>query len=151
MSIQLKRTNSEDPDFALLVALLDEELVQRYGEVQNIYRQYNKIEHQPTVILAYNNDQPVGCGCIKPFEPATGEVKRMFVLKSQRGAGIGGAILRALEQWAIESGFQALVLETAARQPEAIHLYEKQGYHRIPNYGQYQNMPLSICMKKQLQ
>jgi len=32
----------------------------------------------------------------------------------------------------------------------AMGLYRKIGYKIIPNYGQYQNMPNSICMKKEL-
>jgi hypothetical protein len=39
-------------------------------------------------------------------------------------------------------------LETGKRQPEAIRLYEKAGYIRIPNYGHYQSIENSVCMKK---
>ncbi|WP_407524361.1 GNAT family N-acetyltransferase [Lacibacter sp. MH-610] len=55
-----------------------------------------------------------------------------------------------LEQWAKEEGYSAAVLETGKKQPEAIRLYEKCGYSRIPNYGQYAGVENSVCMKKEL-
>jgi putative acetyltransferase len=39
-------------------------------------------------------------------------------------------------------------LETGVRQPEAISLYEKLGYHRIPNYGKYRDSEMSVCFEK---
>ncbi|MCD8175986.1 MAG: GNAT family N-acetyltransferase [Tannerellaceae bacterium] len=46
------------------------------------------------------------------------------------------------------NGFTSVVLETGINQPEAIRLYEKNGYIRIANYGPYINQPDSVCMKK---
>jgi putative acetyltransferase len=40
--------------------------------------------------------------------------------------------------------------ETGKRQPEAIALYEKQGYQRISNYGQYIGVENSVCFEKVL-
>jgi hypothetical protein len=42
------------------------------------------------------------------------------------------------------------VLETGKRQPDAIHLYEKAGYRRFPNFGQYIGVDNSVCMEKRL-
>ena len=40
--------------------------------------------------------------------------------------------------------------ETGKRQPEAIALYEKNGYNRTPNYGQYVGVENSVCFEKVL-
>ena len=41
-------------------------------------------------------------------------------------------------------------LETGKRQPEAIALYKKKGYSSIHNYGQYAEVPNSLCFEKKL-
>ncbi len=148
--ITLKRTNSEDNHFYELVRLLDKDLQDRYGTLQDFYSRFNSIQNLPTVVLAYYNEQPVGCGCFKKFDDGSVEVKRMYVSNEQRGKGIGAAILTELEKWAAELKVAAMVLETGNNQPEAVHLYEKMGYTIIPNYGQYSGMETSICMKKNL-
>jgi putative acetyltransferase len=122
----------------------------RYGALQDYYSRFNSIQNLPTVVIAYSNGQPVGCGCFKQFDEGTVEVKRMYVSPEQRGKGIGAAILAELEKWAAELKISKIVLETGNNQPEAIHLYEKLGYTVIPNYGQYSGMETSICMKKDL-
>jgi GNAT superfamily N-acetyltransferase len=79
-----------------------------------------------------------------------GEIKRMYVEPDARGKGVGRTILRSLEQRARESRYTALRLETGARQPEAIALYESEGYLPIEPYGFYRDSPLSRCFEKHL-
>lgn len=146
----LKKTNSADTDFQLLVTELDADLQNRYGEQQAFFSQFNKLNHIHHVIVAYENELPVGCGAFKLFEETVVEIKRMYVQAQHRGKGIAAEILKSLEQWAKEEGFTACVLETGLNQPEAIRLYEKTGYKRIPNYGQYVGVDISICMRKEL-
>ncbi len=148
--MKLKRTDSENKDFQHLVKQLDAYLLKQYGALQDYYGQFNKTDNIPNVVVAYVNEEPVGCGCFKKFEATSVEVKRMFVKEIARGKGIGAAILQELEKWAAESGHQAAVLELGNNQPEAIRLYQKQGFEVIPNYGQYIGMETSICLKKKL-
>ncbi len=72
----------------------------------------------------------------------------MFVRLEQRGRGIAKSILSELEMWASELNFSGCILETGLKQPEAIALYQKSGYETIPNYGQYNGVENSVCMKK---
>lgn len=146
----LTRTDSEHPDFVALVRLLDAELAIRDGEDHAFYAQFNKIDKIRHVILAYQEGIPVACGAFKPFEADVVEVKRMFVQPECRGKGIAGQVLAALETWAGELGFRRCVLETGMQQPEAIALYTKSGYARIPNYGQYAGVENSVCFEKML-
>lgn len=148
--ITIKRTNSNDPDFTSLVTDLDKDLWNRYGTAQLEYQPYNIIENLQTVVIAYYENKPVGCCCYKKLDSITVEIKRMYVMPEQRGKGIGTLLMNELEKWATESGVEFMVLETGSGQPEAIHLYKKQGYSIIPNYGQYSGMKDSICMKKVL-
>jgi putative acetyltransferase len=93
---------------------------------------------------------PVSCGAIKEFDTETMEIKRMFTLESHRGKGIGKQVLTELESWALEMGYSKCVLETGKRLPDAVRLYQKNGYRQIPNYGQYIQMENSICFEKKL-
>ncbi|HVE59143.1 MAG TPA: GNAT family N-acetyltransferase [Pyrinomonadaceae bacterium] len=144
------RTDSENEDFQELVRLLDEDLAIRDGADHSFYAQFNKIDAIKNVVVVYQNELPVGCGAFKKFDDETVEIKRMFVRPEYRGKGVAGIVLKELENWAGEAGFEFAVLETGKKQPEAIRLYEKSGYALIPNYGQYAGIENSICMKKSL-
>ena len=150
-NIILKRTDSTDADFRLLITLLDKELNQRYGDLmQSTYDRHNHIIDIDTVVLAYNNDTPVGCACFKKYDNTSVEIKRMFVKATERGQGIAYKILSELELWAKEHGFTHSILETGDKQHEAIGLYQKIGYAIIENYSQYSDLATSICMRKEL-
>lgn len=144
----LKRTDSADNDFKQLVALLDQELRERDGADNAFYAQFNKIDMIRNAVVLYIAGKPVACGAFKPFAPGAVEIKRMYVLPENRGKGIAAEVLKELENWSAELQYTRCVLETGRRQPEAIRLYEKSGYTRIPNYGQYANMENSVCMQK---
>ncbi|WP_299757501.1 GNAT family N-acetyltransferase [uncultured Pontibacter sp.] len=148
--IKLRRTNSDDPDFRPLVALLDQDLRIRDGEDHAFYAQYNTLDTIKHVVVAYQKDESVGCGAIKAYDDTTAEVKRMFVLEQQRGQGIASLVLAELEQWASALGYTSCILETGTKQPEAIALYRKCGYTVIQNYGQYAGVENSVCMQKKV-
>lgn len=148
--IRLIRTNSKNPDFIKLNTTLDIELAIRDGKDHAFYAQYNKIDEIKYILLAYENEEPIGCGAIKLYAPLTMEVKRMFVPEEHRGKGIATKVLAELEKWASELGFQKCILETGIKQSEAIELYKKSGYQIIPNYGQYAGVENSVCFKKKL-
>jgi putative acetyltransferase len=144
------KTNSANTDFIRLVQQLDADLAERDGADHSFYAQFNKIIMIQHVIVAYENNEAVACGAFKQFDDASAEIKRMYVLPTHRNKGIAAAVLQQLEQWAKEEGYTSAVLETGMKQPEAIRLYEKNGYSRISNYGQYAGVENSVCMKKSL-
>ena len=86
----------------------------------------------------------------KNFDENTMEIKRMFVAVDKRGKGIASLVLEELEKWTKELNFSKCILETGVKQPEAIHLYKKNGYKTIPNYGQYAHVKSSICFEKEM-
>lgn len=130
--------------------MLDAELAVRDGEEYAFYSQFNKIDSLQEVVVAYEDGLAVGCGALRGFAEGTAEVKRMFVRLENRSRGIAGKILNELESWARELNFDACVLETGYKQPEAIALYTRAGYKVIPNYGHYINVENSVCMRKKI-
>ncbi len=146
----LIRTNSDNSDFRELVALLDQDLQIRDGDEHSFYAQFNKVDKIRQVVVAYQNGEAVGCGAIKEYAEGVAEIKRMFVRAERRGRGIAKSVLAELEAWADELNFSQCILETGKKQPEAIRLYQKSGYETIPNYGQYEGIDNSVCMKNSL-
>ena len=148
--IRIVRTNSANEDFVQLVRLLDADLAERDGEEHPFYAQFNKIDTIKHVVVAYEDVSPAGCGAIKEFAPDTMEIKRMYTSPASRGKGIASEVLRELERWASELSYKKCILETGKKQPEAIRLYQKNGYTVIPNYGQYAGIENSLCFEKHL-
>lgn len=148
--IRLTRTNSGNEDFQALVKELDIDLKIRDGEEHSFYAQFNRIDSIKCAVVAYDDGEPVGCGAIKEYAVKTMEVKRMYVPLKKRGKGIASLVLQELEKWSKELGMEKCILETGKKQPEAIRLYEKNNYHIIPNFGQYQNVENSVCFGKEL-
>ena len=147
---KISRTDSSDIDFINLVKLLDADLQIRDGADHPFYAQYNKIDSIKYAVVVYWNEVPVGCGAIKRYDDEIMEVKRMFVNPEMRGKGIATKVLLELENWARELNFKKCILETGKKQPEAIALYQKNGYNLIPNFGQYKNAENSVCFEKKL-
>ncbi|NML66914.1 GNAT family N-acetyltransferase [Hymenobacter sp. RP-2-7] len=149
--LTLARTTSENPDFRTLVQRLDQDLAARDGAEATFYAQYNKLDLIRHAVVAYADGQPVGCGAFKEFEAGAVEIKRMYVAPTQRRQGVAQAVLSELERWATKLGYATAVLETGRRQPEAIALYQRSGYHLTANYGQYVGVANSVCMRKSLE
>ena len=74
----------------------------------------------------------------------------MYTLPGYRGKGIATRVLNELESWAAELTYQKCILETGKRQPDAIWLYQKNGYKITPNYGKYVAMENSVCFEKEI-
>jgi len=146
--IRLERTTGDAGDFKRLTEKLDLELKKIYGSSQEEFDQYNIMSGIDTVVLAYADQQPAGCGCFKKAGNDTVELKRMYVEMDWRGKGIGALILEELERWASELGYQSIILETGTIQPDAIRLYKKHGFEITPNFAPYLGNELSVCFKK---
>ncbi|WP_044207355.1 GNAT family N-acetyltransferase [Flammeovirga sp. OC4] len=148
--ITLIKTDAKHRDFLHLVNLLNQDLAVRNGEDHEFYMQFNGLEDIDHVVLAYSDGKVVGCGAMKEFEERIFEVKRMYVLQNQRGKGVATKVLQELEEWGVAMNLKALVLETGLMLPEAIGLYEKYGFDKTPNYGQYIGNEDSVCFRKEL-
>jgi GNAT superfamily N-acetyltransferase len=148
--IKLQKRSGDDQDFAGLVSHLDAYLAEKDGRDHDFYDQYNGISAIKYALVCYKENVPVACGAIKDYGKDTMEVKRMFTLPVYRENGIASQLLAELESWAVELGAKRVVLETGKKQVEAISLYERNGYRRIPNYGQYIGIVTRICFEKPL-
>jgi len=152
--VTVDRADIFSPAARGLIETLNAELSSRYPEDGATHFRLDPEEVAPgrgTFLVAVREGRPLGCGAVRRIEAGVGEVKRMYVAPEARGAGIGRAVLQALEAEARALGCMRLVLETGVRQPEAIALYERAGFARIPAFGEYVHSPLSVCMAKDLE
>lgn len=93
---------------------------------------------------------PAACGGILFFGAEYGEIKRMYVRPQFRGLGLGRLMLNHLVDYSRRQGVDVVRLETGIHQLEAISLYERSGFQRIPPYKPYREDPLSLFFEKRL-
>jgi predicted N-acetyltransferase YhbS len=78
------------------------------------------------------------------------EIKRLYVAPGYRRRGLGQLIVDALERTAAQAGHRSVVLNSGARQPEALRLYEQLGYGPVTPYGVYACAPDAVFLGKDL-
>ena len=91
-----------------------------------------------------------GCGGVELFGTEYSEIKRMYVRPQFRGLGLGKLMLQHLADYARCQGTAVLRLETGVYLSEAIGLYERSGFRRIPPFGAYREDPLSVFYEKRI-
>jgi putative acetyltransferase len=88
-----------------------------------------------TFVIARVEGAAVGCGAMRQHDHDFIEIKRMTVRPHARGHRVGAGVLRLLEQLGRNESFPLARLETVARQPEALRLYERAAYRRVGPFG----------------
>ena len=94
---------------------------------------------------AWDGETLLGCGALKRLDASHGELKSMHTAESQRGRGVGDAMVRHLIATAREMGLGRLSLETGAWayfQP-AHRLYLRHGFGDCEPFGDYAADPNS--------
>lgn len=99
--------------------------------------------------VAETEDRLVGCGALA-IRDGWGEVKAMYVDPTQRGLGLGLALLNRIEQEARAVGLSVLRLETGTGLDAAIALYERVGFVTRPAFAPYEPAAASVFMEKRL-
>ncbi|GAA0937451.1 ATP-binding protein [Actinocorallia libanotica] len=109
-------------------------------------------EPRGAFFLGYHeNGSPVACGGWRALgNGLVAELKRMYVAPSLRGLGVGRRLLARLEEDVAAHGARRIVLETGARNKEALQLYRKSGYQPIPPYLQGRDPSVNRAMAKNL-
>ena len=127
MLTSLKVTTREQLDHCL--AIRQEVFVGEQGvSVDEELDEYDRSPESCLHILLSENGVPIGTGRIKTFEGTTAKLQRIAVLASMRGKGAGSAVVRAMEEAAIEAGYTGAVLDA---QCQAEPFYAKLGYEPV--------------------
>ena len=141
----------DTPDALLLINELQTHLESFYPpESRHGFSVERLIAEAVAFFVLRADGRPAGCGGIKLVGREYGELKRMFVRPEFRGAGFGEMLVEHLAAHALAHGVTLLRLETGIHQQNAIRLYERLGFRRIPPFGPYTNDPVSLCYEKRL-
>jgi GNAT superfamily N-acetyltransferase len=150
--LRIERVGFAEPVARQLVAQALADLGARYGG-EGDETPVAAADFEPpngAFLVAYRGETPVGCGAWRSHGDGTAELKRMYTVPAARGTGVATAVLAAIEADARRAGRTRVILETGGKQPEAIALYGKLGYRRIPNYGYYADEPDCLSFARDL-
>ena len=90
------------------------------------------------VLVAIDGETVAGWGSLNRFNPrpAYDHVAdfSVYIARERRGAGVGSALLEALEGRARMLGYHKLVLAALARNEAGRRLYEKRGFREVGIY-----------------
>jgi L-amino acid N-acyltransferase YncA len=114
MDVEIGRTSILSDEATALIAALNAELAAIYPEPGATHFRLDPDEVAPgrgAFLVARADGAPVGCGAVRRLDERDAELKRMYVVPSARGQGVGRALLAALIAsteaagiWTIESG-----------------------------------------------
>ncbi len=149
MTITIAEEPFEAPDSQELLAELETDLIRRYRGDDHPIVKPSPLEVASFLVARDRDRHPVGCVALRRRDDGEYEIKRMYVRPDARGCGLGDRLLEAVERRAAELGATRVKLETGTAQPEAIAVYERNGYHPIEPFGDYADSPLSRCYARE--
>ena len=149
--MHIQTETPRQPDVIAMLERLDAYCADLYPAESNHLMDVDSLTQSDVVFLVARDPdgRALGCGAYVD-RGGYGEVKRMYVDPASRGKGVGGKLLAEIARRARAAGLASLMLETGISQPEAIGLYERDGFIRCAPFGDYQPDPLSLFMVKRL-
>jgi GNAT superfamily N-acetyltransferase len=100
------------------------------------------------LLLAEEEGRVMGCAGLRPFDAATGEMKRLYVRPGRQGTGMGRALATNIIDEARGAGYRRLLLDTLPKMHRAIAMYRSLGFAEIPTYSD--NPPNALCFELKL-
>jgi GNAT superfamily N-acetyltransferase len=151
VGIELRDAPFDGAEAQLLQAEVQQIYVGIYGGPDNTPLQV--ADFAPPVgafLIADLDGETAGCAGLRRHDPQHAELKRMYVRPACRRHGVARALLHGLEERARQLGYRRLILETSLEQPEAMALYQADGYLPIENYGFHRDAPSARSFVKTL-
>ena len=83
------------------------------------------------LLLATLDGEPAGCVALKPHDPMTSELKRMYVRPAFRGRDIGSQLVAALIGEARSTGYHRVILDSHISMTGAHAIYRAAGFRSV--------------------
>ena len=148
--MEIRFVRPDCADFRKLAALLDAYYFTLVGDIQLKYAEPNRPENMNALAVAYEGETPIACGAWKSVDGETAEIKRIYVKEEYRRRGTASALIRALEENAVQSGRHKLILETAVDTTGSHQLYLSLGYMLRDYYGSPAGADNCMCFHKEI-
>jgi putative acetyltransferase len=151
--MEIEHLDPDSPETQALIALSDAYYVDMYPAESNHLESTEDLKKSNVLFLGCRvGTGLVASGAAKIIndDGVYAEIKRVYVIDQHRGKGFSYKIMQALETELQSRGINLFRLETGVKQPEALGLYRKPGYHDCGPFGSYQIDPYSVFMEKNL-
>ncbi|UCE39549.1 MAG: GNAT family N-acetyltransferase [Thermoplasmata archaeon] len=138
--IHIRKLESED-DIEIA-----RELILEYGRIRNFDAAMGDYEKELAglpgeyslphgcLLLAFYDDDPVGCVALRKIDDDFCEMKRLFVKEKYRGKKIGKALVLELISEACQIGYKFMRLDNHPWMIEAEFIYKSVGFKEIEAY-----------------
>jgi ribosomal protein S18 acetylase RimI-like enzyme len=147
--IEIIATRADVPEAVALIEELEAHLAPQYPtESRHGFSVEKLLREGVRFFVARVDGLPAACGGVLFVDDEYAEIKRMYVRPAFRGRGLGRAVLEHLVGEAVANGLTVIRLETGIHQADAIAMYERAGFVRIPPFGPYWEDPLSRCYER---
>jgi GNAT superfamily N-acetyltransferase len=137
--VTFERTDASVPPASDLLEAMIDELTPLYGRIDVPEAPSAKpADFAPpggSLLVGYEDGEPICVGGIKRLPDGACEIKRMFVVPDARGRGVAKALLVALEDEARALGYAVARLDTGPHQPHAERMYRAAGYEDVGNFN----------------
>jgi GNAT superfamily N-acetyltransferase len=151
VAVRLRALPYDDPVAQDLVERVQQEYVERYGgRDEAVVDPAEFLPPEGLFLAAEVAGEPVGSGAWRALGAGMAEIKRVYVVPTFRRRGLARLIVEVLERSAAQAGHRSVVLNSGARQPEALALYRQLGYGPVPGYGVYACAPGAVFLGKDL-
>jgi GNAT superfamily N-acetyltransferase len=138
-ALRFERADPEEPPASQL-------LVEMRVELNDLYGSFNRLDNPPlgpdelrgpdgAYLVGYEGVLAVAGGGLRRLDDGVAEIKRMYVRPASRSRGVARALLAALEQTAMELGYERVRLDTGPKQVHGLALYHSAGYVDVAPYN----------------
>lgn len=105
-----------------------------FKDMDEVHSHY--FDNQGMFLVALNDGQVIGSGALRRLDDKTAELKRMWLLESYHGQGIGYRLMTQLFDFACANGYARIRLQTSSEQTRALDFYRRIGFYEIPCYNE---------------
>jgi len=113
----------------------------RHFEASGEFRDMDEVqahyfENDGLFLAVLDDDRIIGTGAVRRLDASTCELKRLWLLETYHGKGIGYQVFMQVLEFARGKNYQFMRLQTSPEQSRARAFYKKLGFYEIESYNE---------------